>query len=69
MTAQRERKIFFVDARTVITNAQQFNAALLDIYLEPSRPCVEAVLEQFLHHRSGTLYHLTGGNLVSESLA
>src|SRR5690606_26381560 len=46
--------------------ADQARAALLDVDVDAQRTGVEAVLDQFLDHRSRTLDHLAGGDLVDE---
>ncbi|MNC54390.1 hypothetical protein D3C75_1038720 [compost metagenome] len=69
MTGQRQRQVIGRNAATVVAHPQQFDAALLHIDVDAPGTGVEAVFQQFLDHRSRTLDHLTGGNLVRQSRA
>ena len=48
----------------VIDDADQLAAACLDLHAYAGGASVQGVLEQLLHHRSGTLDHLARGDLV-----
>ncbi len=66
MARQGQGQVVRRDAATVITDAQQLDATLLDLDVDPPGASVQAVLQQLLGHRSRTLDHLAGGNLVGQ---
>ncbi|MCY1549519.1 hypothetical protein D9M68_856890 [compost metagenome] len=67
MPGQRQRQIVRSDATTVVTHPQQLDPTLLDIHLDAPGARVQAVLEQFLDHRSRPLDHLARGDLVGQA--
>ena len=50
----------------VVAHPDQALAALLDVDDDARGFGVERVLDEFLHHRSGTLHHLARGDLVDD---
>ena len=63
---ERDPQFRRCDTHPVVAHAAQPRAALLHLHHDPSRACVQAVLDQFLDHRGGALHHLAGGNLVDQ---
>ena len=66
--AQGQREILFQNPCTVVPDPDQFDATLLDIDVKTGRLRVKAVLQQLLHHRGRTLYHLSSCDLVRQAL-
>ncbi len=63
---QGQRQVVGGDAAAIVAHAQQLDAALLDLHVDAPGTGVQAVLQQFLGHRGGTLDHLAGGDLVRQ---
>ncbi len=57
-----------VDADAIIANADRSAAAALEFDLDAPRARIQCVFDQFLDHRSGTLDHLAGGDLIDEGI-
>ena len=62
--AKGQLKVVCVHAGAVVGAADQLDAAVGDIEVDPRRGGVDAVLQQLLHDRGGTFDHLAGGDLV-----
>ena len=54
-----------VNPAAVIGHADQAASAFDDLDAHIARPGIDCVLDQFLDHRSGSLYHLAGSDLGS----
>ena len=67
VAGQGQGQILRRHTATVIANAYQLAAAGLHIDIHPGGTRVQAVLQHFLHHGSGALYHFASGNLVGQS--
>ena len=63
---ETEQHVVAVHARAVVGHAQQPAAAALHLDIDAGGAGVQAVFDQFLDHRGGTLHHLAGGDLVGE---
>ena len=50
------------DAAAVVRHPDKGHAPPLDFHGHGGGPGVDGVFHQLLHHRGGTLHHLTGGN-------
>ena len=68
MAGERQRQVVGFDAGAVVGDADQPDAAFLQLHVDFRRAGVEAVLEQFLEHRSGPLHDFAGGNLADEQV-
>ena len=66
MAVQRQRQFRGRHPLAIVADADQSHPAALDVDLDAARPGIQGVLEEFLHHRGGTLDHLTRGDLVNE---
>ena len=66
MALEREQHVVAVHASAVVGHAQQAAAAALHLDIDAGGAGVQAVFDQFLDHRGGTLHHLAGGDLVGE---
>ena len=64
MARQSQRQLLLLDALPVITDANQFLAAINNVDLHGMRTRIEAVFNQLFHDRRRTLNHFTGGDLV-----
>jgi hypothetical protein len=65
MTNQCECSIVAIHSRSVIADANQLVAALLDRDFDRRRSGIERVLDELLHHRRWTLDHFAGSYLIS----
>ena len=54
-------------AAAVVGDLDQLLPARLDLDADARGTGVQRVLQQFLHHRRGTLHHFAGGDLVGDS--
>ena len=66
MALDTEQHVVAVHARAVVGHAQQAAAAALDLDIDAGGAGVQAVFDQFLDHRGGTLHHLAGSDLVGK---
>ena len=66
MPLDAEREIRLVHAASVVDDANEPLAAVLDRHLDLFRAGVERVLDQLLDRRRGTLDHLARGDAVDE---
>lgn len=66
MRTQREHQIVRVYATTVVTDANQCHAPLLDLDFDPRRARIQTVLQQLFDDRCRALDHLAGGDLVDK---
>ncbi len=66
---QGQRQIVRSDAAAVVAHLEQLDAALLDFHIDAPRTGVQAVFQQFLGHRSGTLDDLARSDLVGQARA
>ena len=64
VTVQTEQNILADHAASVVGDDDATLSALLDGHPDGTRPRVERVLDQLLHHRSRALHDLAGGDLV-----
>ena len=64
---KRQHGIVAHHAAAVVGNLDQLLPARLDLYADARGTGVQRVLQQFLHHRRGTLHDLAGGDLVGDS--
>ena len=65
---QRQRQIIPGDALAVVAHAQQLDAAAFQLHRDVRRTGVQAVFQQFFQGCSGTLDHLSGGDLIDEQV-
>ncbi len=63
---QCERQFPARDPAAVVAHPDQPDPALLQVHAYPARTGVDAVLDQLLDHRGGTLDHLAGGDLTDQ---
>ena len=66
MSRQGECELCLVDAFAVVANTDELLPARHNIYLYGLRPCIKAVLDQFLHDGRRALDDLAGGDLVDQ---
>ena len=66
MARDREPELFALDPEAVVGHADQPYASAAEIDVDAARSGVEAVFEQFLERRGGTLDHLARGDLVDQ---
>ena len=66
MATQREHQIVAMNAGAVVPHPNELRAAAFHLHLSPAPAGIDAVLEQFLQHRGGTLDHLARRDLVGE---
>ncbi len=64
---QRQHQLIFGNAATVVTDADQLGAPLVDIDFDPVCARIQTVFHQLLDHGGGPLHHLSGGNLVGQN--
>src|SRR5262249_59756732 len=55
VAGEGERQIVRGNAATVVDDANEFGAALLDVDIDPCSARIHAVFEEFLYHAGGTL--------------
>ena len=55
-----------MNSLAVVDDPDPLAAALLDLDVDPSGQCVDAVLQQFLDHARRPLDHLARGDLVDD---
>ena len=65
MTEKGQRDLLFFHTGSIVCNADQFFAAVRDLYGNSRRSGIDRIFYQFLHNRRGTLYHFTGCDLVN----
>ena len=68
VAGQREREFILGDAAAVVGNADQFDAAFLQLDLDRLTAGVEGVFEQFLEYRRGALDDFAGRNLADQQV-
>ena len=61
---ERQQRVVAHHSVSIVDDADQLAAAALDLNSHPRRACVERILQQLLHHRSGPLHHFAGGDLI-----
>ncbi len=66
MASQRHRQLALRNARAVVTNANKFSAALLDIDIDPRSTGIKAIFDQLFYNRCRPLHHFASGDLVSQ---
>ena len=69
MPLKRQRQILGGNADTIVTHAQQFDAALLDIHVDSPGASIQTVFQQFLDVRLRTVNDPASSNLVRQSRA
>ncbi len=62
----RKRQVVGGDAAAIVADADEFGPAFLQRDLDPARPGVDGVLDEFLHDAGRSFDDLTGGDLVDE---
>ena len=68
MASDRERQLGRGDAGAVVADADQADAAFLQVDVDAQRAGIQGVLDQLLDHRGRALDDFAGGNLVDEDL-
>ena len=68
VAGQRQREVVAGDAAAVVGDADELDAALLELDLDGGAARVEGVLDEFLDHRGGAFDHLAGGDLADEQV-
>ena len=68
MRRNGQGEIFRLDTAAVVHDPHEGDAALLEGDVDPSRPRVQRVLEQFLDHAGRPLHHLPGRDPVHHRL-
>ena len=66
MARERQRKLGRLDAVSVIADADQPDAAVLDVNVQAARAGIERVLDEFLDDGRRALDDLARGDLVDE---
>ena len=66
MAGQRKGQIASCNTTTIVPNPDQPRAAGLNINIDPPRTGIQTILYGFLHHRSRSLNHLPGCDLVGK---
>ena len=64
MATERETQLVFFNPAAIVTNTDQFSAALFDININAASARVEAILYQLFHHGRRAFHYLSGSNLV-----
>lgn len=68
VAAHRQRQLLGRDAAAIVADADQADAAFLQVDIDALGARVERVLDQLLHHGGGPLDHFAGGDLVDEGV-
>jgi hypothetical protein len=68
VAGQRQREFILGDAAAVVGNADQFDAAFLQLNLDRLAAGVEGVFEQFLENGGGSFDHFASGNLADQQV-
>jgi hypothetical protein len=63
-----QRQVLGGDAVAVVTDANQANAAFLQLDVDPPGAGIERVFHQLFDHRRRPLDHFTGGDLVDQGI-
>ncbi len=66
MCRKSQGRVLMTHARAFVHDANFVQTTRLQLYRDGSSAAVQTVLHQFLHRRSGALYHFTGRNLADE---
>ena len=66
MTGQYQRQLVFWYATTIIDNPDQAFTTLLKCDLNRLRARIQAIFNQFFHHRRWSFNNLTGGDLINQ---
>ena len=64
MALKGQQGVVAVHALAIVGDADHAPSAALDFDADAHGPSVKSVLQQLLHHRSGPVHHLAGGDLV-----
>ncbi len=68
MAGQRQRELVLGDAAAVVGNADELDAAFLEMHLDRLAAGIEAVFEQFLENGGGSFDHFASGNLADQQV-
>ena len=63
MAGEGQRQILGGDAAAVIHDADQLDAALLDVHIDAAAASIDGIFQQLLDHARWPLDHLAGGDL------
>ena len=66
VACQRQRQVGLVHATTVVADADQFAAAVLQFDLDVAGTGIETVFQNLFQCRSRTFHHFAGGDLVDQ---
>ena len=64
----RQRQVFGRNAAAIVTDADQADAAFLEVDVDAPRTRIKRVLDQFLDHGSGSLDDFACSDLVDEGV-
>jgi hypothetical protein len=68
VAGQRKREILLLDAVAVVGHRDATQSAAVELDLDPARPRVDRVLQQFLDRGGRPLDHLAGGDLADQQV-
>ena len=66
MALKGQQRVVAVHALAVVADADQLAPARLHLDANAVRACVQRIFQQLLHHGSGPVHHLAGGDLVGD---
>src|SRR5262245_28575382 len=66
MSLERKQCVVAIHAAAVIDHADKGNSAAPDKDVDLASAGIDAVLDQFLYYRGGTLDHFAGGDLTGD---
>ena len=65
---QRQNQLIFFDAAAVVDDADQLDAAFLQVHLDGTAASVQAVFQELLEYRSRSFDDFTGSNLADQQI-